>query len=219
MKALISKTAFLRGNEVSDRILGLEPPEELRQKMKWSPQEIVRLLKGAYGRVDAPYLWFMELKRGLEELGFVPAPFDPCTFVLPNAQTGQAEGFVGIHVDDGLCCGSPVFQKKLMRLREKFPFGSHKKKNFTFTGLKIEQDEKFEITVSQEQYVKDIQPIVIDKDRKLTVDAPVNEGERQSLRALVGSLQYAAVNSRPDVCSRLGWLQIQDQFSQSVHFD
>ena len=201
------KTAFLRGNEVSDRILGLEPPEELRQKMKLSPQEIVKLLKGAYGRVDAPYLWFMELKRGLEELGFVPAPFDPCTFVLPNAQTGQAEGFVGIHVDDGLCCGSPVFQKKLMRLREKFPFGSHKKKNFTFTGLKIEQDDKFEIKVSQEQYVKDIQPIVIDKDRKLTVDAPVNEGERQSLRALVGSLQYAAVNSRPDVCSRLGWLQ------------
>ena len=37
----------------------------------------------------------------------------------------------------------------------------------------------------------------------------VNEGERQSLRALVGSLQYAAVNTRPDLCSKLGWLQSQ----------
>lgn len=201
------KTAFLRGNEVSDRILGMEPPEELRTKMKLKPQEIVRLLKGAYGRVDAPYLWFMELKKGLEELGFVAAPFDPCAFVLPEPHSGKIEGLIGIHVDDGLCCGSPNFQKKLLKLKEKFPFGSHKKKNFTFTGLKIDQAEDFSISVSQEQYVKDIQPIGLKGDRKSVPDAPVTEDERQALRALVGSLQYAAVNSRPDICSRLGWLQ------------
>jgi hypothetical protein len=38
----------------------MEPPEEMRQKMKLKPDEIVRLLKGAYGRVDAPFLWFQE---------------------------------------------------------------------------------------------------------------------------------------------------------------
>ena len=175
--------------------------------MKLKPQEIVRLLKGAYGRVDAPYLWFMELKKGLEELGFVAAPFDPCAFVLPEPHSGKIEGLIGIHVDDGLCCGSPNFQKKLLKLKEKFPFGSHKKKNFTFTGLKIDQAEDFSISVSQEQYVKDIQPIGLKGDRKSVPDAPVTEDERQALRALVGSLQYAAVNSRPDICSRLGWLQ------------
>ena len=41
----------------------------------------------------------------------------------------------------------------------------------------------------------------------MTPDDPVTEDERQSLRAVIGSLQYAAVNSRPDICSRLGWLQ------------
>ena len=201
------KTAFLRGNEVSDRVLGMEPPEELRTKMKLQPLEIVRLLKGAYGRVDAPYLWFMELKRGLEDLGFIAAPFDPCTFVLPNNQTGQIEGLVGIHVDDGLCCGSQKFQQKLMHLKEKFPFGSHKRRNFTFTGFKIDQSSDFSITVNQEQYVKDIQPIVISRSRKDESESPITEPERQALRALVGSLQYAAVNTRPDICSRLGWLQ------------
>ena len=40
-------------------------------------------------------------------------------------------------------------------------------------------------------------------------DEPVNENERQSLRGLIGSLQYAAVNTRPDLCSRLGNLQSQ----------
>ena len=201
------KTAFLRGNEVSDRILGMEPPDELRNKMKLQSSEIVRLLKGAYGRVDAPYLWFMELKKGLEDIGFLASPFDPCTFVLPNQQTGQLEGLIGIHVDDGLCCGSQKFHQKLMLLKEKFPFGSYKKRNFTFTGLKIDQAHDFSITVNQEQYVKDIQPIAISRDRKTMTEAPIDETERQALRALVGSLQYAAVNSRPDICSRLGWLQ------------
>ena len=96
--------------------------------MKLQPLEVVRFLQGAYARVDAPYLWIMELKKGLEELGFIAAPFDPCTFVLPNRQAIQAEGLVGIHVEDGLCCGPSNFQQKPMRLTERIPFGSHKKK-------------------------------------------------------------------------------------------
>ena len=202
------KTAFLRGTENSDRILGLEPPEEMRNKMKLKSQEVVRLLKGAYGRVDAPYLWFKELKQSLENLGFEPAPFDPCAFILRNAKH-EVEGMIGIHVDDGLCCGTPVFHQKLKQLEAKYPFGSKKSREFTFTGLKISQKSDNSIWVSQDQYVKDIHPISITKTRKTMPHAPVDETERQSLRALIGSLQYAAVNTRPDLCSRLGWLQTQ----------
>lgn len=49
------RTAFLRGSEQSTRVLGIEPPVEMREKMGLSSQEVLRLLKGAYGRVDAPY--------------------------------------------------------------------------------------------------------------------------------------------------------------------
>lgn len=104
-----------------------------------APKEILQLLNGASGRVDAPYLRYMELKKGLEELKFKPNPFDPCTFVLQNPRTGVTEGLVGVHVDDGLCCGSKYFHQQLKRLEEKFPFGSHKQRNFTFTGLRIDQ--------------------------------------------------------------------------------
>lgn len=201
------KTAFLRGEEHSDRVLGLEPPTELREKMKLKPQEIRKLLKGAYGRVDAPYLWYMELKKGLEELNFNSSPFDPCTFVLANPQTGVTEGLVGVHVDDGLCCGSEYFHQQLKKLEAKFPFGSHKQRNFTFTGLRIDQQEDYSIWISQQPYVKDIAAITVSRERRLSPDSPVTENERQSLRAVIGSLQYAAVNSRPDICSRLGALQ------------
>ena len=184
------KTAFLRGQEQGNRTLGLEPNEELRERLKMHPQEVLKLLKGAYGRVDAPYLWFMELKRGLEALSFQASPFDPCTFVLTCPQTGKTEGLVGVHVDDGLCCGSALFQDKLKKLAQQFPFGAHKKNNFTFTGLSIEQHADYSITVHQQQYIKDIHPITISKDRRNNPEQVVTEAERQSLRAIVGSLQY-----------------------------
>eukprot|EP00435_Cladocopium_sp_Y103_P044365 s2174_g12.t1 len=201
------RTAFLRGTETSNRTLGLEPPIEMRERMRLKPQEVLKLLKGAYGRVDAPYLWFMELKAGLEQVGFVQAPFDPCAFVLPHPVTKQTEGILGVHVDDGLGCGSEYFSQKLQEVAKKFPFGSHKKRNFTFTGLRIEQQPDFSIHINQTQYIKDIHSITLSRERRSQPEAVVSEDERQSLRALIGSLQYAAVNTRPDLCSRLSWLQ------------
>ena len=78
--------------------------------------------------------------------------------------------------------------------------------------MKISQKGDQSIWVNQEQYVKDIQPIQVSRDRKAQPLERVSEEERQGLRALIGSLQYAAVNTRPDLCSRLrwiGWLQSQ----------
>lgn len=140
------KTAFLRGQQGS-RILGLEPPIEMRQRLKMQPGEALQLLKGAYGRVDAPYLWLQELKAALESLQFKAAPFDPGTFVLVDDQ-GVTQGIVGVgvHVDDGLCCGSALFHRKLQELSKRFPFGSQKQKEFTFTGLHIKQQDDFSIT-------------------------------------------------------------------------
>jgi len=203
------QTAFLRGSEQNGRMLAMEPPEEMRQRLKLRQDEVVRLLKGAYGRVDAPYLWFIELKKTLEDLGFKASPFDPCLFHLSDNTTQETQGLIGIHVDDGLCCGNHIFQEKLKQLESKFPFGSRKMHNFVFTGLKISQAHDYSITVDQAQYVRDIHAISLSKERRTQLDHVVTEDERQALRAVIGSLQYAAVNTRPDICSRLGWLQSQ----------
>lgn len=201
------KTAFLRGSEEGHRLLGLEPTPELRQRLKLQPDEVLRLLKGAYGRVDAPYLWFMELRKALLSLNFAQAPFDPCVFILPNPKDGTPEGIIGVHVDDGLCGGSRYFQEQLAKLEKKFPFGSKKQNSFTFTGLKLHQNADWSITVDQTQYVKDIMPITVDRVRRTQSESPITDSERQSLRALIGSLSYAAINTRPDLGSRLSWLQ------------
>ena len=71
-------TAFLQGKG-DGRKLGIKPPEELREALGMAPTDQCRLEGGAYGRIDAPFLWFQTLKQTLEELGFIQSPFDPCT--------------------------------------------------------------------------------------------------------------------------------------------
>ena len=168
------QTAFLRGSEQNQRELGMEPPEEMRNRLKLKPNEVVKLLKGAYGRVDAPYLWFIELKRSLEELGFQSSPFDPCLFTLRDAKTHETIGVIGVHVDDGLCCGNQILHQKLALLEKKYPFGSGKKREFTFTGLHIQQQVDYSIMVNQSHCIRDIHAIALSRNRRLQQELSKN---------------------------------------------
>ena len=71
--------------------------------------------------------------------------------------------------------------------------------SFTFTGIEVNQDPSYNITLSQSNYIRKINPIPIEINRKSQPELPVNENERGLLRGLVGSLQYASTNTRPDL--------------------
>ena len=64
-------------------------------------------------------------------------------------------------------------------------------------------------TASDLKYVNNIAAISISTDRRHKEDEPVTEEERHLLRGLVGSLQHAAVHTRPDLSSALSHLQSQ----------
>eukprot|EP00438_Fugacium_kawagutii_P029976 Skav217703 [mRNA] locus=scaffold2294:90003:97141:- [translate_table: standard] len=200
------KTAFLRGSRRDSRVLAIEPPAEMRSKMHLESSEICELLKSAYGLVNAPYLWFQEIREALQALGFVSSPLDPCLFSLSSPE-GQVHGLIALHVDDGLYCGDTLFHQRIQKLQEKYPFGSQRSKDFTFTGIHIRQDEDFHIHLDQHDYIMNIDPISIDRNRRKQEQLPVSEAERQCLRGVIGSLQYASTNTRPDLSARLSFLQ------------
>ena len=206
IKSFDIRTAFLRGSRRDDRVLAIDPPPEMRQRMKLKEAEVGELLKSAYGLVNAPYLWYQELRETLISLGFKICPLDPCLFSLSDEE-GRIRGLLGVHVDDGLCCGDQMFVDTLKRLESKFPFGAKQEKNFKFTGIDIEQDDHWNIHLSQKDYVLAIEPISIERNRRKQEQLVVNEKERQELRGLIGSLQYAATNTRPDLAARLSFLQ------------
>lgn len=203
------KAAFLQGKPQDDRIIGLEPCPELNEALSLKPGEICRLVKGAYGLIDAPFLWYQALSQELLSIGFEISPFDPCLFVLRHPETKRPRGIIGIHVDDGLCGGDEVFLECLGKLQKKYPFGSEKIGSFTFTGVNMQQRGDKSIVFSQSEYVRKILPIPVSQSRRGEPSEKVTEDERQQLRALVGSLQYAAVNTRPDISSRLSMIQSQ----------
>ena len=143
LKSFDIKAAFLQGQPQADRIMAVEPVPEIRKAMQMAPDEVGQLNKGAYGLIDAPYLWYKALVGELTRLGLETSPFDPCVFILRGTkgtpQEGQLLGVVGIHVDDGIYGGTPEFQRVMDKLEQKYAFGSKSSTAFTFTGIELTQ--------------------------------------------------------------------------------
>ena len=63
-------TAFLRGKADEKNPLAMEPPIELRRKLKLSNDQVCSLVGNAYGGVDAPLLFYREFSKQLKDRGF-----------------------------------------------------------------------------------------------------------------------------------------------------
>ena len=202
-------TAFLHGKG-DGRLLGLHPTVEMQEMLQMGQGDQCRLDGGAYGRVDAPFLWFQEFKSELEKNECYSCPMDPCVFVYaPKDECGRArvEGCLGVHVDDGIGGGSEKFLKMLDKVASRFKFGSFERREFTYTGIHFKQWDDKSIEYDQIDYVGKIKPICVQKERRMQSESPVTEAERTQFRSLIGALQYAGVHSRPDLCARIGELQ------------
>ncbi|CAE7230274.1 RE1, partial [Symbiodinium sp. CCMP2456] len=158
------KTAFLRGKADESNPLAMEPPPEVRKALNLKDDEVCELLGNAYGRVDAPLLFYKELSKQLLQLGFTRHPLEPCVFMLYTGQ--KLNGILGVHVDDGVCGGDAKFSQKIQELEKKLPFGSRKYRSFVFTGIHLEQFPDFSIRAAQSDYVRNIPQIDIGRTRR-----------------------------------------------------
>ena len=68
------KAAFLQGKTQEDRVIAVEPVPEMVKAMNFKPNEVCKLVKSAYGLIDAPFLWHTELDRQLSPRGDSPHP-------------------------------------------------------------------------------------------------------------------------------------------------
>ena len=180
-------TAFLKGAG-DGRTLGIHAPPEIAAALKLKGDEQCGLVGGAYGRIDAPYLWYQSFRQTLEELGFLTCPLDGCVFTLVTKSTSgkpRVHGVLGIHVDDGIGGGDDFFMETIGRLRDKYSFGAFNIGEFDFCGIHYSQWRDGSIEMSQRKYIERIEPIQIDRHRRKEVQSPVTEVERQCLRQFV----------------------------------
>ena len=201
------KTAFLRGRS-DERELAMEPVEEFKSMLQITNEHVLKLKGNAYGRVDAPLLFYKEFRSRLEDEGFEAHPLDNCIFLLRSKfDPSKLDGILGTHVDDGIGGGNSRFEAALERIQKHLPFGNREYGKFKFTGLTIDQQADFSIRINQKDYIHQIDPIDVPKLRRKEPEAKVTSNELQHLRALCGSMQYAAVHSRPDIMAKVSFLQ------------
>ncbi|CAI7873684.1 unnamed protein product [Closterium sp. NIES-53] len=177
-----------------------------------------KLKKALYGLKQAPRQWYLKLREVLEEIGFTPSSADHSFFMLGE---GEQRSFMVVYVDNILIFSpsSDLVKEVMLKLQDKFKCKALGDVSF-YLGLHIERDvEKQCMRVHQRKYLEALAANFGQSEghvatpfssRFKCVKGPeeqsVGEEERRRFHSLVGSLMYAAVNTRPDVAFATGQL-------------
>ncbi|CAI7876082.1 unnamed protein product [Closterium sp. NIES-53] len=174
--------------------------------------------KELFAPVQAPRQWYLKLRGVLEEIGFTPSTADHSLFMLGE---GEQRSFMGVYVHDILIFSpsSDLVKEVMLKLQEKFKCKALGDVSF-YLGLHIERDsEKRCMRVHQRKYLEALAANFGQSEGHVATPFPsgfkcvkgpeeesVGEEERRRFHSLVGSLMYAAVNTRPDVAFATGQL-------------
>ncbi|KXZ50459.1 hypothetical protein GPECTOR_16g633 [Gonium pectorale] len=208
------KTAFLNG-ELEEELWMQQPPGY----SNGDPQLACRLRKSIYGLKQAPRCWYEKLSSDLGSIGFVPSSADAALFVQ-SSPAGTV--YALCHVDDLLvaaACEQQLAASKTaigdcFTIRDLGPAN-------VYLGMEIRQDaSNGDITLSQQRYTAELLERYRLSDAKarstpLPAGArllPADDGEPlladggSEYRAIIGSLNYLATSTRPDIAQAISAL-------------
>ena len=151
-----------------------------------------------FGLNDAPRLWWTRLRDYLKKNDCRQSRLDPSLFMYePN---GVLQGIISTHVDDLLGAGGDLFDKLLDKIDKEFGFGTREYDSFRHTGKNIRKDMTTgEITVDMKEYVENLTPCRITRERRAELEGPLTSQELSTLRQMNGALQWLQHQSRPDL--------------------
>jgi hypothetical protein len=146
--------------------------------------------------------------------GFVPSKHEPCLFYRGG---GSDKVYVMVHVDDALIVGSTVGVTNAKRDMQKMFDTKDMGAARHFLGMTITRHDDGSYSLTQPKYVDDMlarfnlteaKPVVtpLPVGLKLSKDDGEILPPDSSYQALVGSLLYLSVNTRPDIAHAMGML-------------
>ena len=188
------KAAFLQGTDL-ERDVFLRPPKERRV-----PGIVWKMVKRAYGFVDASRGFYLEMEKTLTELKCPTSKFDPALYYHFDDKTEELKGMLMTHVDDIMYgTGDDDFEEKVMKpLKTKFEFGSEEESIFRYVGMQVQQHAQ-SIVVNFDHYLENIEAPGREGFEDLQGDELVNDDDQTEFRSLVGKLGWLAKNARPDL--------------------
>jgi hypothetical protein len=167
---------------------------------------ILQLNKALYGLRISPLLWQRHFTAFLTELGFSPVPHEPCSMIRDGV-------FIFFYVDDIVLAYHKRHKEAARKVEEEL------RKRYTLTGgedlqwflgVEIIRDlEERKIWLSQTAYVEKIARLATNKGQRhntpmarvelVAREGLATRGEINLYQRKIGSLLYAAVNTRPDI--------------------
>ena len=221
LEGLDLETAFLQTLPTeADRELWTSGVQELRDALGVGEEGIMRIMKNIYGSTTAPRGLWLSLHKTLTELGAQPVLGERCLWVwfskiLTDERFPDCPAVLGVmggHVDDFHRIGDPNSGEWAM-IREKidkaYKWGMVKTKAYRHAGTDVftEKDQHGfdKIVVNQDYYIEGIQDLDISPDR-LQCDGEMDRRELDACRTTLGALQWVAVQTQPQLCSRCNLL-------------
>ncbi|CAI7740647.1 unnamed protein product [Closterium sp. NIES-54] len=187
-------------------------PETLKEALESSDaEEWKKAMENELKSIEENGTWELEI-------GFTPSTADHSLFMLGE---GEQRSFMVVYVDDILIFSpsSDLVKEVMLKLQDKFKCTALGDVSF-YLGLHIERDvDKRCMRVHQRKYLEALAAKFGQSEGHVATPFPsgfkcvkgpeeesVGEEERRRFHSLVGSLMYAAVNTRPDVAFATGQL-------------
>ena len=140
----------------------------------------------------------MRVKQELIKLGANVSPVDPGLFYWKEDY--KLVGILTCHVDDMIWGGNKNFKINVIdNLKNTFMFGSEEIKAFTHLGIQLIQNNDFNLTISQNNYIDCISEIKLSNERLKEKNSLLSNEEKTSYRSAVGRLNWVDGISRPDM--------------------
>jgi hypothetical protein len=212
------KTAFLNGDLKDDVYLKL-PPE--------LGGNIWQLHKSLYGLKQAARQWHAKLRQEMQANGYTASMHEPCLFYKTD-RTGSV--YILVHVDDALVIGPRAAVHTAKQLMQTMFEIKDMGTASYFLGMMITRHADGGYSLDQPKYVHDMLHRFQMADCK-PVSTPIPVGLKLSrydgellppdhqYQALVGSLIYLAVNTRPDISHAVGILSRFMAFPTTSHWE
>lgn len=184
-----------------DRLVYMHMPRGYKKK-----GTVLQLNKALYGLRISPLLWQRNFTTYLKEKGFSSVPHEPCCMIRDKV-------FVFFYVDDIIIAyhqrNRQAAEAVVRELKEQYSLTGGKDLQW-FLGVEVLRDRtQRKIWLSQAAYVDKIARLATDKDIRHNtpmgrVELEPREGfathaEINRYQRKIGSLLFAAVNTRPDV--------------------
>ena len=170
---------------------------------------LIEVVGHVYGLNDSPSAWYRKLSSVLLSAGFEKSRYDSCLFYMREGN--ELTGVYGVHVDDCATGGhGEKYEKGLKFLQENFEFRKWRDglQGGDFCGASYTQDASSgEITMSQSKFIQKLRPIHFSKDRLAEKTSELTPKEVSCLRAVNGSLNWLATQSRPDLATQVSFSQ------------